>query len=136
MLSVLKDLNRLYGEIEGEVFRESASGMNDSTVRSRDLQLIACMEQASIRLSELVELWLKRRDCISLEEREQVRELAEPIRLRASRLLGCCRGRLTELETHLSRLRGQLWEVQNGARFLQSARPARGNYPKFIDSLG
>jgi len=136
MLSVLKDLDRLYGEIEGEVFGESAPEMNDSTVRSRDRQLTACMEQASIRLSEVVELWLKRRDCISLEEREQVRELAVPIRLRASRLLGCCRGRLTELEARLSGLRGELCQVRNGERFLQSTRPARANYPKFVDSHG
>ncbi len=136
MLTVLKDLGRLYGELEGEVFGESASGMNDSTVRSRDRQLTADMERASIRLSELVELWLQRRDCVSLEEREQVRKLAEPIRLRASRLLGCCRGCLTALEARLSGLRGELCRVRNGERFLQSTRPPRANYPKFVDSHG
>ncbi len=136
MLSALKELDRLYDEIECGVLGESAPGANDSAALSRNHQLIARLEQAGARFSEDLGRWLTKQGRTTPEEREQVRKLAGPIRLRASRLLGRCRDCSAELESRLSRLRGQLCEVQNGSRFLQSARPARANYPKFIDSLG
>lgn len=136
MLSALKELDRLYREIEGEVFGETASRKNDSAILSRHRQLIARLEQAGVRVSEHVAQWLQRRDRVSPEEREQVRKLADPIRLRASRLLGYCKDCSTELEARLAGLRAELCQVRNGSRFLQSTRPARANYPKFIDSHG
>ncbi len=136
MLSALKQLDRLYDEVEREILGESAPGTNDSAALSRNHLLIARLEQAGARFSEDVGRWLSKQDRITPEQREQVRLLAGPIRLRASRLLGRCRDCSAELESHISGLRGQLCEVQNGARFLQSTRPARANYPKFIDSLG
>jgi hypothetical protein len=136
MLAALKDLDRLYDEIESEVLGESSSGTDDSVALSRSQQLIARLEQAGTRIATDVRRWLEKQDQITLEEREQVRNLAGPIGVRASRLLARCRDRSAKLESRLSGLRGQLCEVQNGARFLQSTRPARANYPKFIDSLG
>jgi hypothetical protein len=140
MLSALQDLDRLYGEIEGEVFGDSASqaletaALTDPIIRNR--QLIVRLGQMGARLSKNTAQWLQRRDRVSREEREQVRKLADPIRLRASRLLRCCEDRARQLETCLAGLQGELCQVRNGVRFLQSSRPARINYPKFIDSHG
>ena len=53
-----------------------------------------------------------------------------------SRLLGCCKEVAGKLEACLARLQGELFQLRNGARFLQSSRPVVANYPKFIDSRG
>ncbi len=140
MLSTLKELDRLYCKIEGELFGSSTSGKNDAAAISdavtRSRHLLALLEQASGRLSESAADWSRRGDCIPREEREQVRRLADSARVKASRLLGCC-GKLTDrLEASLVGLERELGHVRNGARFLQSSRPAKTNYPKFIDSHG
>jgi hypothetical protein len=125
MLSALKELDRLYREIEAEVFGGPDSGEGDTATLSdavrSNRQLLARLEQASARLSESAAHWSARDDRIPREEREQIRRLAHSVRLRASRLLW---------------LQQELGHVRNGARFLRNSRPAKTNYPKFIDSHG
>jgi len=141
MLSDLKELDRLYREIDGEVLGIPASSkgndtaaLSDPVIRNR--QLISRMEQMNARFAECAGQWLRRRDRVPREEREQVRMLAEEVRHRASRLHACCGDRTAQLEAGLVRLQQELGQVRNGARFLQSSRPVRANYPKFIDSHG
>jgi len=140
MLSTLEELDRLYCEIEDELLRSPSSGENstaaisDSVTRNR--QLLARLEQTSAGLSETAARWSRRADSIPREEREQVRRLADSARLKASRLLGCCEHLADRLDTSLAKLEQELGHVRKGARFLQSSRPAKTNYPKFIDSHG
>ena len=140
MLSALKELDRLYLEIEGEVFGSSTcqgnrtAALSDPVIRNR--QLIAQLEQVNARFSEYAAQWSRRRDHVPRQELEQIRKLAESTRIEASRLLDCCEDRIAQLEAGLARLQQELGQVRNGARFLQNSRPARTNYPKFIDSHG
>jgi hypothetical protein len=140
MLSALKELDRLYREIEAEVFGGPDSGEGDTATLSdavrSNRQLLARLEQASARLSESAAHWSARDDRIPREEREQIRRLAHSVRLRASRLLGRCEEGVDRLEAGLLRLQQELGHVRNGARFLRNSRPAKTNYPKFIDSHG
>jgi hypothetical protein len=138
MLSTLKELDRLYCKIEGELSGSSTPGKNDAAAIcdavTRSRQLLALLEQASGRLSESAADWSQRGDSIPRDEREQVRRLADSARVKASRLLGCCGALTHRLETSLVGLERELGHVRNGARFLRSSRPAKTNYPKFIDS--
>jgi hypothetical protein len=140
MLSALKELDQLYRDIEGEVFRNPASqAIDEAAVFHAALdnrKLIARLDQVNQRFSESAAQWFGRQQLASREEREQVRRLAEETRLKAARLLESCKGHGARLEAVLARLQKELGLVRNGARFLQSSRPARINYPKFIDSRG
>jgi hypothetical protein len=140
MLSALKELDQLYRDIESEAFRGLPSQAIDEAALSnaaiRNRQLIARLDQVNQRFSESAAQWLGRQQLAPKEEREQVRRLAQEIRLKAARLLESCKGRSAQLEAVLTRLQKELGLVRNGARFLQSSRPARINYPKFIDSRG
>ncbi len=140
MFSALEELDRLYREIESEVFGNSASRGSGTAALAdqvtRNLRLIGRLEQANVRFTEDAVHWLQRRDLVSQEERDQVRKLVEPLRLRAARLLGYSKDLAGELEVCLARLQGELCQLRNGARFLQSSRPVIANYPKFIDSHG
>jgi hypothetical protein len=140
MLTALKELDQLYHDIENEIFRSPASQAIDEAAVSQaaqhSRQLIDRADRVNQRFSESAARWLGRQKPASREEREQVRRLAEEIRQKAARLLESCTGRSAQLEAVLSGLQKELGLVRNGARFLQSSRPARINYPKFIDSRG
>lgn len=140
MLSTLEELDRLYREIEGELLTGSSSGENSTAAISgsvtRNRQLLARLERASAGLSESAAHWSRRADSIPRDQREQVRRLADSARLKASRLLGCCKQLADRLEASLVTLEQELGHVRKGARFLHSSRPAKTNYPKFIDSHG
>lgn len=140
MLSALKELDQLYREIEGELLGRLASTARDEAAITDAIdssrQLIARLEQVNQRFSGSASQWLEQKERTSGEEREQVRRLAQDIRLRASSLLENCQDCSARLEAVLSRLQKELGRVRDGSRFLQSSKPARINYPKFIDSRG
>lgn len=141
MLSALKKLDQLYGDIASQVFggskasdRNSTDALSEPVIRSQ--HLVDRLKQAEARLTDLVGQWQDQHARMSAEDRNRIVAQAEAVRKKASGLLTCCEDRASQLKSGMLRLEHALGQVRRGTRYIQSSKAARINYPKFIDSQG
>jgi len=141
MIFALEELSRLYGDLGASLCDDSernphaeAPDAVESILRSA--QLIHSMEQASERLTALAAWWEQHRERLAPGDRDRVHRLAESTRTRVARILACCDRHSALLLGRKAGIEENLCRIRKGVRFLQSTRPPRTNYPKFIDSRG
>jgi len=117
----------------GATVHEDPADLVEATLASRDC--LDRVEQMHSRLLELSAKWKKCRTTLAPETREEIGRLSEVIRARAIRLSELCGIQTGRLEKIREKLGMDLAELEKGAQYLRSIKPAKGNYPKFIDSL-
>lgn len=139
--SELQYLSELYLKLSEEFSalnrvapKSKATALAESIIRNRDL--LFRIEQMNQRLSQLAEEWERFRARMDPASRAEVQSLAQAVFAQAVKLKALCSERIQELESGRRRLEDDLGEVKKGTRYLQSAKPPKTNYPKFVDSLG
>jgi len=139
--SELQYLSELYARLSAELEnlgRSDKAGVPsiavDSILRNRDL--FSRIEQMNSRLLALAREWEKFGPHLDPETRKQTRQLADKVRNQALSLARAGEQRITEIETIRAKLEWELKEIAKGAQFLESVKPVKTNYPKFIDSQG
>jgi len=106
----------------------------NTTLRNRDL--LDRIEHMNARISQLSQEWDGFRDHLDATTRQNIVELAESVRHQGAQLSQLCTGLMRALEARRGNLEKQLAEVRKGSSYLQSLKPLKNNYPKFVDSLG
>jgi hypothetical protein len=104
-----------------------------SILKNRDS--ISRIVQMNPRILSAAGQWKKSRASVDSESWDEVNRLAENALEQAVRLNQLCTRTAMKLESARDRLATELSEIGKGARYLKSVKPAKGNYPKFIDSL-
>ena len=140
-IRALEEVSRLYRELRVSLSESpdqnlptEAPGAAEATLRSAPL--IRSLERATARLAALSAWWRQHRERLAPGDRDRVCGLAETARTELSQTLACCNRHSSALMGRKTRIEADLGRIRKGARFLQSTRPAKTNYPKFIDSRG
>ncbi len=124
------DLTNLIGNPKSD----NATSVVAATLHNREL--LGRIEQMNTRVAQLAHEWDILSDRLDPTIRKEIVALAERARNEGAQLLFLCTSLLGELEGRRGNLKMQLAEVCKGSRFLQSVKPLKNNYPKFVDSLG
>ena len=139
--SELEYLSELYGRLETEIGSgrhqssfDNAEDLAETVLRSRDL--LRRIEQMNSRVTQLVEEWQTYKLSIGEEQKEEIQALARTVSGKGWALHSVCNTALASLNARMKLLQDQLSEVGRGTRFLESVRPVRSNFPKFVDSVG
>jgi len=139
--SELEYLSELYGRLETEIAaggrcasEQDAAQLAETVLRNRDL--LHRIEEMNSRVAQLVEEWLAFKLSIGEEQRSEIQHLAHAVARKGWALHARCTEALDALSVRAKRLQEELAEVGRGSRFLDSVRPIRTNYPKFVDSVG
>jgi len=110
------------------------SSLIRSVLQSRDcLGQIEKMNSKVIRLSGE---WKKHRTETDSQKWDEISRLADDALQQAVRLNELCSATARKLQSAKDGLAKELAELGKGARYLKCAKPAKNNYPKFIDSMG
>jgi hypothetical protein len=137
-LEYLSELyRRLRCEFTGLLGKAKAGDVTvliNTTLRNRDL--LDRIDQMNARVSQLAQEWDSFRNHLDTSTRQEIVELAESVRHQGTQLSLLCTGLLGALGARRENLEKQLAEVQKGSSYLQSVKPVKNNYPKFVDSLG
>ena len=140
LASEFRAVSYIYLHLEQELAKMIGSAVPQdppALVRST-LQSHDCLDrigQIHLRVLELSAKWKKCRSNLDPESREEIGRLAEAVRAQAIRLSELCGAQSKRLEQVREELGKDLAELGKGARYLKSIKPAKNNYPKFIDSL-
>jgi hypothetical protein len=139
--SELEYLRELYGRLEGEITAAQqhaseldAAELAEAVLKNRDL--LRRIDQMNSRVLQLVEEWQTFKLSIREEQRTEIQNLAQSVSRKGWELHASCTRALTSLSARVRKLQEELSEVGRGNRFLDSVKPVRGNYPKFVDSVG
>lgn len=137
----LQDLSALYRKLQETLAVSDEPGPREGTTAliQRVLQnreLLSCIEEMDSRIRQLVAEWEKSRDRLDPASRSSIRQTAETLRIEAMNLNRMVDECTQQIESSRVYLKQKLAEIQKGERFLESVKPIRINYPKFIDSLG
>ena len=106
----------------------------DSVLRNRD-RLVA-IKQMNRHVLELKEQW---EDCqVRLEKqlRDEVYTLVANAKEQAAKIQAILDNHMQALKSVRSGLSKESVQVGMGKRYLNSMKPVKGNYPKFVDSMG
>ena len=139
--SELRQLSELYSRLD-----TALKALNDgkepadpaAVVRHvlRNRELFALLERMNARLLQLAGEWEEISPRLSPEERRRIQEIACKLRGQAAGIAGACEKCSTEVEMHRAKVKWKLGRVVRGAKYLESLRPLKVNYPKFFDSQG
>ncbi|NWG13338.1 MAG: hypothetical protein HXY20_07380 [Acidobacteria bacterium] len=139
ILSDLEELSQMYRDLRVSAFDDGIvensrkiTAVAEAILRSRNA--LGIVGRAQARLSALMVRW--QNEPANHDERRLCRELAATLYRQVEQLIEICARRAHLLESGIAALREDLKHIDNGARYLQSARPAATAAPKFIDSLG
>jgi hypothetical protein len=141
-LSELQYLSELYGRLQTELSAlplDAGAGSKTAILSETVLQnreLLARIDQMDARLLQLSQEWQSFRERLDPDSRSEVMKLAESVHSQAMQLSEICGRRIQHLESGRSEIRKAMEGVQSGSRYLASIKPAKTNYPKFVDSLG
>lgn len=130
--SELQCLSELYDRLDVEFASPGAAV--DSILRNREL--FSQIQLMNSRLLMLAEEWRSQSPGLEAGERERTQKLAQKLLQKALRLAHLGAGRAAEIESHRAKLGKELGEIAKGNKFLESVKPLKTNYPKFIDSRG
>jgi hypothetical protein len=139
--SELQYLSELYQKLGTELARiagDAAPGNAPASAEflHKNRDLIARIEQMNVRVAQLAGEWETFHSRIDPQSRERTVRLAVEVRNRARLLGGACEENRRLLERRRSDLEGNLQELRRGASYLESIKPVKANYPKFVDSVG
>ena len=139
--SELQYLSELYSLLSAEfegLKRTSGQSKPAATVDFvlRNHELFARLEQMNGRLHQLVKDWESFSPHLEPSAKEHAQRLIEKVQRQAHELALLNQERLTEVDAFRARLSGELEKLERGGRYLQSVKPLKANYPKFIDSRG
>jgi archaellum component FlaC len=101
----------------------------------RNCDSLARIEQMNSRILQLSDAFNKCRDDLDPKSREEIRNLAQAAKAQAIRLKELCGMHAQKIQATRDRLGTRMAEIGKGAQFLDSIKPIKNNYPKFIDSL-
>jgi hypothetical protein len=92
------------------------------------------IDQMNLRVLKLTDDWEKH--CADSDQcsREEASKLIEAAKAQAVRLQILCTIKSQKLQSLRDVLGKNLEELGKGAQYLKSLKPAKNNYPKFIDS--
>jgi hypothetical protein len=141
-LSELHQLSELYDRLQTELSAQALdSGTESKTallsgiiLSNRDL--LVRIRRMDARLLQVSREWEICRETLDPAFRLEVAKLAESLRNRAGKLSDICKRRIQQLELGRTEIQKTMEGVQTGSRYLASIKPAKTNYPKFVDSLG
>ncbi len=139
--SELAYLNELYSRLESEI---SAAAHTDTAERVgllaevvlRNRDLLERIEQMNSRIQQMTEEWHKFDHCIDDPVREEIRALAHGVADQGRKLAAASGLAVMALADRVNSIRREITALENGTRYLDSVRPPRTNYPKFLDSHG
>jgi archaellum component FlaC len=139
--SELQYLSELYSRLSAEfasLKQGSKPGKPSATVDFvlRNQELFARLEQMNARLHQLVKEWERFSPHLNPSSKKQAQQLIAKVREQALELTRLNQQRLTELEAFRAALVWELEELNRGNKYLDSVKPLKANYPKFIDSRG
>jgi hypothetical protein len=98
----------------------------------------ACFErinQMGARVARLSDHWRKSRAELDSVTRDETCKLVETAKSHAARMHEMCTIHAEKLRITRDRLGNYLAETGKGSQYLKSLKPAKNNYPKFIDSM-
>ena len=139
--SELAYLNELYSRLEGEISAASVPGPDDrvgllAEVVLRNRDLLERIEQMNSRVQQMAEEWHKYDHCIDDPVRSEIRALAHGVAAQGEKLAVASGMAVKALANRVNALRGEMNALESGTRYLDSVKPPRTNYPKFVDSVG
>ena len=91
--------------------------------------------QMNSRVMQLCDAWRNCQAQMDQGTREKIHALADASKSQAKRLQELCGTHARKLQILRDKLGDNLAELGKGARYLNSMKPPKNNYPKFIDSL-
>jgi hypothetical protein len=104
----------------------------ESILRNRDS--LTRIEQMNARIMQLSDTCDKCRVNLDLKSRKEIDNLAQAAKAQAIRLKELCGIHAQKIQATRDDLGRRMAEIGKGAQFLESIKPIRNNYPKFIDS--
>ncbi len=139
--SELQDLSVLYRGLHEKLADSEESDRSKGTTALIDTvlqnrELLSRIVQMDSRIGQLAIEWERIREGLDPVSRDSIRQLAESLRREASDLKEIVDRRAHQIECSRAHLEHKLGEIRRGEKFLESVKPIRINYPKFIDSLG
>jgi hypothetical protein len=139
--SELQYLSELYQRLEQQLARTGTGAPRedgDSLIRvlGENRELFSRIDQMNGRVQQMVGEWEKFRDHLDPQYRTQTQKLAAAVAQQGANLNRLLGERASRVEQIRFRLASELGELGRGSRYLQSVKPLKTNYPKFIDSLG
>jgi hypothetical protein len=139
-VSEFKAMAATYSEIGEEL--ASALEVDDSQNSKSLIQSILANRDSLSRIGQMnsrvilvSDEWKKSRATIDSKSWDEINRLAENALRQAVRLNHLCSLTAKKLESAREKLGTALSEIGKGAQYLKSVKPAKSNYPKFIDSL-
>ena len=129
-----QNLKREFTGLAGKAKSGNVTAVIDETLRNREL--LGRIEQMNMRVAQLAQEWELVGNQIDASTRRAIVAFAASVRNQGTQLSLLCNGLLGELEARRGNLERQLADVRRGSRYLQSVKPVKNNYPKFVDSVG
>ncbi len=111
---------------------EDTAPLAGSILQNRDR--LAKIEKMHSRVLELSEEWKRCRAALDSKSRAEIDGYAAAARAHAVQLQQFCGSQTQKLQSAREKLGKRLAELGKGARYLQSVKPVKNNYPKFIDT--
>jgi hypothetical protein len=139
-VSELQYLSELYSRLHTEFSAQPLEACTDISMLSEAIlhnrELLTRVEQMNSRLTQLAGEWASFWERLAPESRSAVKKLAAAANDQAVQLSAVCERRIRQLETGRNGLQKTLDGARTGSRYLASIKPAKTNYPKFLDSHG
>ncbi len=139
IVSRLKDVYLLYASLGEELARvldvdgsKDCRALIESILQHRDC--LARLKELNSSVLSLSSELAQARSKMNAESKDEIQPLAEAVRSQVIRLNELCGIHAERLKIARDKLERDLAELGRGARYLQSVKPPRNNYPKFIDS--
>jgi hypothetical protein len=133
-------LSTLYLKIAEDLSRilEAQDTQNPRTLVQSVLKNQECFARIGQMNSTVLQLsldWKKHRSTIDAKLRNEISRFADAARRHAVQVGELCNLQAQRLQTARDKMGRDLVELEKGARYLRSVKPAKNNFPKFIDSL-
>jgi len=140
LVQEFQDLVKRYQDLGKELsgVLEGTDSGNPQVLVQSILQNRDCLSriiQIDVQVQQLSGDWQKTAPQLDSNMRLQVRALADAAKAQAVRLKGLCGAYAEKIENARGQLGKELAEIGRGSQYLQSVKPIKGNYPKFIDSV-
>ena len=92
------------------------------------------IQQLNARVLEISAAWEKERALLDPEKQAEARYFISAARSEVLRLKGICDVHAQKLAALRTRILNDMADIVKGSRLLDSLKPVKHNYPKFIDS--
>lgn len=137
--SEFQQFRALYAELRKELARiVDIDSQESHALVNAILQNRGCLDriiQMNAAVSELSQAWQESRTRCPLTVQYSIDKCAEEAKTEATLLHELCCVQTQKIQSTYDRLGQALGELKKGARFINSLKPPRENYPKFIDSM-